>query len=235
MILSLRTTAVVLSISLLAGCGSMFKKDASDSLSGQLSGSVTYRERVALPPDARIIISLEDRTRANSSGTFVAQQVIEPRTQVPVPFNLRYQPKAIDLKRNYALSATIIDGTEQILWSTDQPVAVNFAEQDKPIAITVNRMLNPVEPPKPVAKGAVPFQCDEISMIARFSEGVVELSLAGRTIALPQVVSASGARYTDGKTLFWNKGDTALFEMNGKEYTGCHVDREPAPAKPAKK
>lgn len=43
-----------------------------------------------------------------------------------------------------------------------------------------------------------------------------------RTIELPQALSASGARYSDGVTTFWNKGDQALFEWaNGA--THCRV------------
>lgn len=43
-----------------------------------------------------------------------------------------------------------------------------------------------------------------------------------RTIDLPQTISASGARYSDGVTTFWNKGDQALFEWaNGS--TRCHA------------
>lgn len=232
MTISLRATTILLAITLLAGCSSFTKKGSNAALSGHLTGSVTYRERIALPPDSKVIVSLEDATRSDRSADFVAQQVLEPRGQVPVIFDLRYVPSAIDLKRRYAINAAIIDGAEQLLWSTDESIPVNFAEQDKPIAITVNRMLSPVAAPVPAPKTAMPFKCDEISMIARFSDGVVEIALPGRTIALPQVVSASGARYTDGQTLFWNKGDTAQFEMNGKQYTGCRVDREPAPAKP---
>lgn len=230
MTISPRFTVLLLVTTLLAGCSMFSRKDSNASLSGHLTGSVTYRERIALPPDAKVIVSLEDTTRKDRSAEFVAQQVLEPKGQVPVAFDLRYIPSAIDLKRRYAINAAIIDGAEQLLWSTDESVPVNFAEQDKPIVITVNRMLSPVAAPVPAPKTATPFKCDDISMIARFSDGVVEIALPGRTISLPQVVSASGARYTDGQTLFWNKGDTAQFEMNGKAYTGCRADRRPAPA-----
>ncbi|NJO67554.1 MAG: lysozyme inhibitor [Rhodospirillales bacterium] len=43
-----------------------------------------------------------------------------------------------------------------------------------------------------------------------------------RTIDLPQVESASGARYSDGVTTFWNRGDQATLEWaNGS--TLCRV------------
>jgi putative lipoprotein len=45
------------------------------------------------------------------------------------------------------------------------------------------------------------------------------------------VISGSGARYTDGVTTFWSKGDTALFEMNGVSYKGCKADPLPTLSK----
>jgi membrane-bound inhibitor of C-type lysozyme len=53
----------------------------------------------------------------------------------------------------------------------------------------------------------------------------VELTLSdGRTLALPQVMSASGARYAnhDESFVFWNKGRTAFVEEAGQQtYNGC--------------
>jgi membrane-bound inhibitor of C-type lysozyme len=42
------------------------------------------------------------------------------------------------------------------------------------------------------------------------------LHMDGKSITLPQVPSGSGARYSDGKTTLWTKGDEALVEINGK-------------------
>lgn len=36
----------------------------------------------------------------------------------------------------------------------------------------------------------------------------------GNQLTLPHVVSASGARYSDGKYTFWSKGNTAFVERN---------------------
>jgi putative lipoprotein len=52
----------------------------------------------------------------------------------------------------------------------------------------------------------------------------VEIALAGRTLSLPQVLSASGARYSNGSTTFWVKGDSAQFDMNDLHYRNCMVD-----------
>ena len=45
-------------------------------------------------------------------------------------------------------------------------------------------------------------------------------------MTLPHVVSASGARYSNGAGTFWNKGREATFELNGRTQT-CRERREP--------
>ena len=47
-------------------------------------------------------------------------------------------------------------------------------------------------------------------------EDCVLLILDGKPIKLPRVISASGSRYSDGKTTVWLKGDEAIIEIDGK-------------------
>lgn len=42
---------------------------------------------------------------------------------------------------------------------------------------------------------------------------------------LPRVVSASGAKYSDGSLTFWTKGDTAVLERAGSPIVDCRQDR----------
>ena len=44
----------------------------------------------------------------------------------------------------------------------------------------------------------------------------VNVRFAGRELRLPHVISGSGARYSDGKTTFWNKGKSVLVEVDTK-------------------
>ena len=57
----------------------------------------------------------------------------------------------------------------------------------------------------------------------------VDLKLSdGRSLSLPQAMSASGARYAnpDESFVFWNKGNTAFVEENGKAtYDACATKR----------
>jgi putative lipoprotein len=70
------------------------------------------------------------------------------------------------------------------------------------------------------------FDCDTLALTAIFHEDRVVIELPERALTLPQVVAASGARYSDGAVTFWNKGREATFDLNGRAQT-CRERREP--------
>ncbi len=73
---------------------------------------------------------------------------------------------------------------------------------------------------------SVLFVCADNKKIgANFKEKGVNLTLSdGRTLSLPQVISASGARYANSNEsfVFWNKGNAAFVTENDKTtYASC--------------
>ena len=70
------------------------------------------------------------------------------------------------------------------------------------------------------------FDCDTLALMATFHHDRVVIELTDRTLTLPHVVSASGARYSDGTVTFWSKGREAALELNGRHQT-CRERREP--------
>lgn len=92
------------------------------------------------------------------------------------------------------------------------------------------RCLSPEEYLAQVAKGedifSAYFSCaDDKTIAAHFSSQQAKLILSdGRTLDLTVATSASGARYAsaDEQTVFWNKGDQANLEEQGKvTYSNC--------------
>jgi membrane-bound inhibitor of C-type lysozyme len=71
------------------------------------------------------------------------------------------------------------------------------------------------------------FKCKEGKSIdAKFYADAVDLKLSdGRSMKVPQAMSASGARYAnkDESFVFWNKGDTA-FVTEGKDEAMTYSD-----------
>jgi membrane-bound inhibitor of C-type lysozyme len=64
------------------------------------------------------------------------------------------------------------------------------------------------------------FRCpDGQTVMAQFhlpEDQFVNVRFAGRELRLPHVISGSGARYSDGKTTFWNRGKSVLMEVDDK-------------------
>jgi membrane-bound inhibitor of C-type lysozyme len=55
------------------------------------------------------------------------------------------------------------------------------------------------------------------------------LTLNGQTLKLPQAISGSGARYSDGKTTLWIKGDGGFVEVDGQIILkDCQVKKAPS-------
>jgi membrane-bound inhibitor of C-type lysozyme len=64
------------------------------------------------------------------------------------------------------------------------------------------------------------FRCpDGQTVMAQFhlpEDQFVNVRFAGRELRLPHVISGSGARYSDDKTTFWNRGKSVLIEVDDK-------------------
>src|SRR5262245_18506627 len=121
----LRAILVFVAILWLAACGQQSDKGGAAPVTATVSGTVTYLQRVALTPDAIVLVRLEDVTPANPSAQLIGEQdIVTSGRQVPIPFEIRYDTKLIDPSHIYAVSARIEQGGEQLLFVTDKPVPV---------------------------------------------------------------------------------------------------------------
>jgi putative lipoprotein len=88
-----------------AGCA---PGSSGSSGAGVVSGSVTYGERMALPPDAVVEVTLSDVSVQDAAASIIAQAtVVAAGREVPLPFELRYDPKKIHPTGWYAMRAAI--------------------------------------------------------------------------------------------------------------------------------
>jgi uncharacterized lipoprotein YbaY/predicted secreted protein len=86
-----------------------------------VTGEVLYRERIALPPSARVIVQLQDVSFADAAATVLAEQVIDPAGKgPPYAFTLTYDAAKIDSRFSYAVSADIKDGDKQLFTNTER-------------------------------------------------------------------------------------------------------------------
>ena len=114
--------------------GSAWAQDAS---AGAVVGKVTYRQRVALPPDAVVEVQLQDTTRADAAARTIAKATIPTAgAQVPIPFRIEYDAASIDPSHSYSVRATITVGDRLLFASaTAQPVLTRGAGNEATIDV----------------------------------------------------------------------------------------------------
>ena len=68
------------------------------------------------------------------------------------------------------------------------------------------------------------YTCEgTVPLLAQFQDSAVQLIIGKRTMVLPQARSGSGARFSDGKVLFWIKGQEAVFDSGDVVARSCRV------------
>jgi len=107
-----------------------------------ITGTLTYMARIALPTDAAIDVRLEDVSLADAPAKLVAENIfVLGQNQVPVPFQLPYNPAEIRPSHRYSIRANItVDG--DLLFTTTQlyPVLTSGASTD--VALLLERVQN---------------------------------------------------------------------------------------------
>lgn len=109
--------------SMLTACGSNAAREDSATSWESVSGTATYRERIALPPSAVFEASLEDISRADAPAETLGTTRLESPGQVPIPFSISYDPARIDSRHRYAVRARItVEGELMFTSDTVHPV-----------------------------------------------------------------------------------------------------------------
>jgi len=106
-----------LGVATLAGCGGPSEKT--------VTGTVTYLQRIALPPEAVVTVRIEDVSKADALAEVMGEQVIQTKgAQVPIPFSVPYDPEKIIDNHTYSLRVRIEDGTGKLLFINDTSIPV---------------------------------------------------------------------------------------------------------------
>jgi putative lipoprotein len=130
----------MLIVLLLAGCAHAGPTPAfHDTQFGKVTGTVSYRERIAIDPAWTVTVELSDVTRADAPAVPLSTQNLKDVDGVPVPFELLYDPASIDSTHEYAVSARIThDG--RLLWTSDARHAVLTRGASSYVEILVRRI-----------------------------------------------------------------------------------------------
>jgi putative lipoprotein len=92
--------------------------------SASVTGTVTYLEKIALLPGAVINVRLQGRPAPGAAPDIIGEQSITTSgRQVPIPFEITYNPAVIDPGRIYTVGASITVGG-QLMFASDKDYPV---------------------------------------------------------------------------------------------------------------
>ncbi len=182
--------SLALLMALLAACGGA-QQAAEVNLAAPgnsfITGTVTYQDRSALPPDAIVEVELADVSIADAPATVLATQTITVGDvqQAPFPFKLAYDPAAVNPASRYVVSARItIDGQLRYRSQTIIPVITNGAPTSD-----VEVLVSPV-----LAGGAPGMLTGVVTYLERIAldpAAVIEVELQNVSGGVPSVLTST--------------------------------------------
>ena len=107
----------------LAACATLMPSEQPVSV----TGAITYRERMALPPTAQVEIRLDDVSLMDAPSKTIAQQSFTADgRQVPFAFSLTVDERRLDPRGSDAVSARMTDASGKLMFITDTRNSVTF-------------------------------------------------------------------------------------------------------------
>jgi heat shock protein HslJ len=179
-----------------------------------IDGSLTYRERMALPEDALAVIEARD-----ARGRLLGEATLRTRgTQVPVGFQI-----AVPAGLEAELRAAFVIGGRPAWYVSD--IAVSAGTD--PVAlgeIVLSRFI-------PMGFAST-YRCGERELSVGFFDANAVIEVDDVRTVLEPVPAASGARFEapgDPGTWVWNRGDTVTVSLGGDTLPECSVVPPEAP------
>ena len=149
-----------------------------------IAGGVSYRERIALPRDAVLTVRLSDVSLADAPETVVAEQKIDPAGQVPIQFELKFDPAVVQPNVSYALQARIT--VDDRLWFiNDERYSVDPLKPEP--AQMVLKMVKPSTDAAPTALFDTTWVAEDIN-----GRGVIDNAQSTFSVASDGKVSGRG-------------------------------------------
>lgn len=108
---------VVMQVLFALGCA--HHRPAAKTVAAQITGTVSYLQRIALPQDAYVEVTFADVSLQDAPAIQLGNQVIKAAgKQVPIAFTIGYDSRQIVSSHTYGVQARIKVG-ERVLFSSD--------------------------------------------------------------------------------------------------------------------
>ncbi len=112
---------------------------ASDASRGGITGTATYRERVALTPAAVFEATLEEVSRPDARAEVIARVRKRNPGQVPIAFEITYDHRRIEARKTYLVRASIYEDG-RLRFTGKQPYPVQAHGHGRRVTILMRRV-----------------------------------------------------------------------------------------------
>ncbi len=151
-----------------------------------LEGSATYRQRIALHPEAILEVELRDVSRADAPALLLSAVSVKPSGQVPIPFKLIYDEGMVDQRHTYAVSARIRVEDKIVFRNTSAHLVLTRDNPDR-VEVLMDMMSAASEATSAGKLFGVTWIAEDID-----GAGVIDNAQSTITFALDGAVTGSG-------------------------------------------
>ncbi len=195
-------------------------QDGSDPISREplqmlsLKRDLSYRARIALPPESVAVVELRDVSSTNQP-VVKEQRIPLQGKQVPIPFELIVERTALKMSNQYRVRGGILLAGKPT-WATET-VSID------PAAVAIDLGTLNMTPVKAEAFTTT-FRCGNQNASIGYMDNAMQLTVGEETFEMQPVKAGSGAKYEatgDSTTTFWSKGNRATLVVRGQAYPEC--------------
>ncbi|MBC8065957.1 MAG: YbaY family lipoprotein, partial [Chlorobia bacterium] len=145
------------------------------AVAGEITGTVSYREKIALPAGAVVTVRLEDVSVADAPSKLVSElRFATGGKQVPFAFRLPYVDSAIQKGARYHVRASIHSGGQLLFTTSEARLVITNAV--KKVSLVLNRIVAMNSPPLQGATWTLTELGGKPSILGRTGSPTIKLS-----------------------------------------------------------
>ena len=85
-----------------------------------VSGNIVSQESITVPDGASIQVQIQDVSKADAPAEVIGELIIDGSGQsLPIPYEVSYDPSAIDDRFSYSMSVRIEDSDSKLIYISD--------------------------------------------------------------------------------------------------------------------
>jgi len=120
--------------------GIAYGEDVNTHDMNTIEGSIWYRKRMALPPNAEIHVSLEDVARMDVPSDVIATTSLGPHGGPPWAFSLAYDPRKLGGRRGRYVLRARIEADGRLLFINTEQIPAFDRDAGSPVKIRVSHV-----------------------------------------------------------------------------------------------